>query len=110
MLKFSSCNPQFFAVRQSFTILIPVNPSSGYFHTGVVVPSSDHCRSDTVLPSSDHYCIETVAPSGGRYCIGIVVPSSDQCCTEAERNYESRLENKHSPNVWEHDPPLATPL
>ena len=56
MLMFSSCNPQFFAVR-----------NIRHFHTDAVVPSIDHCRTQAVLPPSGHYCIEIVAPSGDHY-------------------------------------------
>ena len=87
---FSSCNPEFFAVRH---IHYPVNPSSDHFHTDGAVPCSDHCC--TVLPSRDHYSIietvapsgdhcfpETVAPSSDHYSIVIVVPSSDHCSVD----------------------------
>ena len=79
MLKFSSCYPKFFAVRN---IHYPVNTSSDHSHTDAVVPSSDHCRTQAVLPPSGHYCIETVPPSGDHYCMDIVVPSSDHCCID----------------------------
>ena len=46
---FSSCNPKFFAVRDSH---YPVNPSNDYFHTDAVVPSSDHC--DRVVKGVGH--------------------------------------------------------
>ena len=78
---FSSCNPEFFAVRH---IHYPVNPSNDYFHTDAVVPSSDHCRTEIVLPPViiSALRVETVAPSGEHYCIDLVVPSSDHCCID----------------------------
>ena len=78
-VNFSSCNPNFFAVRN---IHYPVNTSSDHFHTETVLPYSGHCRTHTLLPPSGRYCIETVGPSGDHYCIDILVPSSDHCCTE----------------------------
>ena len=79
MLMFSSCNPNFFAVRH---IHYPANQSRDHLNTYAVVPSSDHCRTETVLPPGDHYCFDTVAPSGDHCCIDIVVSSSDHCCTD----------------------------